>query len=293
MKPWFFFLFAAVAAVVSAQPMNRPPAIPLWPEGAPGALGTAAEDVPTLTGYFPRAADRNGASLVVLPGGGYAHLSEHEGQGYAEWLTGHGVTVYVLQYRLGPKYHHPAMLHDVARALRTVRAWAKRDGLDPQRVGVMGSSAGGHLAATLLTHFDAGRADSADPIERESSRPDLGVLAYPVISMGKFAHQGSRDRLLGPAPGDALLQDMSLELQVKPDTPPTFIWSTNADATVPVENSLLFAEALRRAGVPFALHIYEQGAHGLGLGRPDRPAPPWASQLLYWFGERKFLAPAR
>jgi acetyl esterase/lipase len=170
-----------------------------------------------------------------------------------------------------------------------LRAFARRDGLDPRRIGVIGSSAGGHLASTLVTHFDAGRPDDPDPIERESSRPDLGILCYPVISLGEFAHAGSRRNLLGDNPDPALVRNLSNELQVTAATPPCFLWHTVEDKAVAVENSLLFSSALRRAGVPFSLHIYEKGAHGLGFGRPDRPAPPWGDQLVYWFRERSFL----
>jgi acetyl esterase/lipase len=223
----------------------------------------------------------------VLPGGGYANLAPHEGAAFAEYFAARGITCYVLQYRLGSAgYRNPAMLQDVSRALRMVRSFAKRDGLDPARVGIIGSSAGGHLAATLMTHFDAGKADAADPIERESSRPDLGVLCYPVITMGEFAHAGSRNQLLGANPTPEVLKDMSAELQVTSKTPPAFIWATFEDKTVPVENSLMFAAALRKAGVPFSLHIYEKGSHGLGL---KKDAPPWADECLYWFKERKFL----
>jgi acetyl esterase/lipase len=261
----------------------------LWPEGAPGALGDEAKDKPSLTAYLPEPAKRNGASMLVLPGGGYGHLAEHEGKGYAEWLVSNGIAAYVLKYRLGPAYHHPAMLQDVSRALRLVRSYAKRDGLDPARVGVMGSSAGGHLASTLLTHFDGGDPAAADEVERLSSRPDLGVLCYAVISLGEFAHAGSKKNLLGETPDPELVQDLSNETRVTVETPPCFIWHTVEDKTVPVENALMFAAALRKNEVPFSLHIYETGAHGLGLGRPGKPAPPWADQLLYWFHERKFL----
>ncbi len=268
---------------------TTPPGLRLWPGDAPGALGQAPADVPTITAYLPDPANRNGASMLILPGGGYAHLADHEGKGYAEWFVAHGVTAYVLKYRLGPRYHHPVMLEDGARALRTVRAFAQRDGLDPNRVGVIGSSAGGHLAATLATKFDTGRPDSADPIERESSRPDLVILCYPVITMGQFAHAGSRTMLLGSNPSPDLVKEMSPELHVTKDTPPSFLWATDEDKTVPVENTLMFAEALRRAAVPFSLHIYEKGSHGLGLGSPARPAPPWTDDMLYWLKERKFV----
>jgi acetyl esterase/lipase len=274
----------AAGSLVTSIPEGS---IRLWEGDAPGALGQKPQDIPTLTPFLPDPAKRNGASMVVLPGGGYANLAPHEGQGYAEWLAQHGIAAYVLRYRLGSQgYHHPVELGDVARAIRTVRAWAKRDGLDPARIGVIGSSAGGHLASSIATMFDAGKADATDPIERESSRPDLAVLCYPVITFGEFAHAGSRTMLLGKDATPELVQKMSTELQVTKDTPPCFIWSTMEDKTVPVENSLLFAAALRRNHVPFSLHIYEKGAHGLGM-RPA--APPWGADLLYWFGERKFL----
>jgi acetyl esterase/lipase len=268
--------------------------IRLWEGDAPGARGKRPQDIPTLTPYPAAAGKQMGASMLILPGGGYGNLAEHEGTGYAEWFAAHGIHAYVLKYRLGSNgYRHPIMLNDAARALRMVRAFARRDGLDPTRVGVIGSSAGGHLASTLATHFDAAnpdgpKLDAGDDYDRESSRPDLAILCYPVISLGEYAHAGSRKNLLGANPSEALGQNLSNELRVTTDTPPTFLWHTVEDKAVPVENSLLFASAMRRAGVPFSLHIYEQGAHGLGLGRPGRPAPPWAEQLLYWFKERKF-----
>ncbi len=266
-----------------------PGPIRLWTGDAPGALGQRPQDIPTLTPYPANPAKRTGATMLIFPGGGYGGLAEHEGAGYAEFFASHGITAYVLKYRLGSSgYRHPIMLNDAARALRMLRTFAKRDGLHPARIGVIGSSAGGHLASTLVTHFDSGQADATDPIERESSRPDLGILCYPVISFGEFAHAGSRKNLLGENPPAELVQHLSNELQVTKDTPPCFLWHTIEDRAVLVENSLLFAAALRRAGVPFSLHIYEQGAHGLGLGRADRPAPPWGGQLLHWFTERKF-----
>ena len=268
--------------------------IRLWEGDAPGALGQRPQDIPTLTPY-PAAADKKtGATMLIFPGGGYGHLAEHEGKGYAEWFAANGIQAYVLKYRLGSNgYRHPIMLNDAARAMRMVRAFAKRDGLDPARIGVIGSSAGGHLASTLITHFDPARPggpklEAGDAYDRESSRPDLAVLCYPVVSLGEFGHAGSRRNLLGENPSADLVKLLSSELQVTKDTPPTFLWHTVEDKAVPVENSMLFASALRRAGVPVSLHIYELGAHGLGLGRPGREAPPWADQLLYWFKERKF-----
>jgi acetyl esterase/lipase len=210
-------------------------------------------------------------------------------------LNHYGVACFVLKYRLGSSgYHHPAMLQDAARALRLVRANAVAWKLDPKRIGIMGSSAGGHLASTLLTHFDSGAPDATDLIERESSRPDLGILCYPVISMGEKGHRGSRENLLGTDPSPELIKLLSNELQVTKETPPCFIFHTANDPVVPVENSLEFAAALRRVGVPFDLHIYENGPHGIGLGgSPLNPDPaklhPWTRDCIFWLKERGFV----
>ena len=268
--------------------------IPLWPDGAPGALGTNATDIPTLTPYLPDAIPQRGttgAAMVICPGGGYGHLAAHEGNDYALWLNQHGVTCFVLKYRLGANgYRHPAMLNDAARAVRWVRAHAEDYKIDSAHVGIMGSSAGGHLAATLLTHFDAGDTNSPDAVERQSSRPDLGILCYAVISLGEFAHQGSKINLLGTNPPPELVQELSNDLQVTTNTPPCFIWTTFEDKTVPMENSMLFAAALRKNHVPFELHIYEKGGHGMGLkDKPPFTNPhPWANDCWFWLKQRNF-----
>lgn len=291
MKPLLFAVaLLSSTLAISAQETN---AFPLWPNGAPGALGDRPQDIPTLTPYFPQPDKATGAAIVICPGGGYAGLARHEGVDYARFLNESGIAGFVLKYRLGSAgYRHPAMLEDAARAVRIVRARAAEWHLDPHRIGIMGSSAGGHLASTLLTHFDAGRPDATDPIERESSRPDLGILCYAVITMGPFTHEGSKRNLLGDHPSPELVRYLSNELQVTKDTPPCFIWHTFEDKTVPVENSLLFAEALRRAGVPFALHIYQKGGHGMGLGTSTwDPARrhPWTRDCLYWLKVQGFL----
>jgi acetyl esterase/lipase len=278
--------------VLGASTLFAADAIPLWPDKAPGAIGTEPKDIPTLTPFLPAEGQGTGAAMVICPGGGYGGLAPHEGAGYAEWLAKNGVAGFVLKYRLGSGgYHHPVMLNDAARAIRLVRSRAAEWKIDPKRIGVMGSSAGGHLASTILTHFDAGQADAADPIDRVSSRPDLGVLCYPVITMGEFTHGGSKKNLLGENPSQELVDLLSNEKQVTKETPPTFIFHTYADSGVPVENSLLFAEALRKNKVPFDLHIYEKGGHGMGLG-PQRDKGiyhPWVADCLYFLQEHGWV----
>ncbi len=293
MKRVLLLILAAVLnAGVSAEAADLSEAFPLWPGSAPGSLGTNANDIPTLTPYLPAAGTATGAAIVICPGGGYGGLAPHEGNDYALFLAGRGVTGFVLKYRLGSHgYRHPAMLNDVNRALRLVRQRAADFSVDVHRVGVMGSSAGGHLASTAVTHWDEGRADATDPVERMSSRPDLGVLCYPVISLGEFTHQGSKKNLLGDKPDPALVWLLSNELQVTPRTPPCFLWHTADDSAVPVENSLAFAAALQRAKVPFDLHVFQTGRHGIGLNaKPPQfeNVHPWAGDLVFWLKQQKW-----
>lgn len=290
-KPIALVLAYGLAVVTTMAQSSVP--VPLWPEGAPGALGTNANDIPTLTPYLPATNLATGAAVVICPGGGYGGLAAHEGNDYALFLNQHGIAGFVLKYRLGSHgYRHPVMLQDVQRAIRLVRARAADWKVDPKRVGVMGSSAGGHLASTAVTHFNAGDKEAADPIERESSRPTLGILCYPVITMGPLTHQGSKNNLLGKNPDPELVKQLSSEQQVTKETPPCFVWHTWEDKAVPVENSLEFAAALQRAGVPFDLHIYQQGRHGIGLA--DKPpfakAHPWAADLVFWLRVQDFVA---
>ncbi len=255
------------------EPMSPRRAVHLWPGDAPGALGHDIDDIPTITPFFAAATQSTGAAFVVCPGGGYQHLADHEGSSIALWLNGLGINAFVLQYRLGPKYHYPAPILDAERAVRYVRSHAAEWGLDPQKVGIIGFSAGGHVASTVGTHFDNGDARATDPIDRASDRPDLMILGYPVITMGKFTHAGSKRNLLGPDPSREMVDLLSNEKHVTAQTPPTFLVQTADDNVVPVENSLMFAEALRTAGVPFEMHIFEHGPHGFGLADGMNHAP--------------------
>jgi len=274
------FFCSAVAATAQRE-------LPLWQGKTPGAVANEPADHPTLTVY--PAEGGTGAAIVVCPGGGYGMLAPHEGEPVARWLNTLGITAGVLKYRLGPRYHHPAELHDAQRAIRMLRARAAEFALDPHRIGILGFSAGGHLAATAATHFDAGDPTAHDPIERVSCRPDLAVLVYPVITMtGPFAHAGSRENLLGDHPSQELMDLLSNEKQVTKDTPPCFLMHTADDPGVPVENSLMFAEALRKAGVPFELHIYQHGPHGVGLATNDPVLSTWTTLCAGWLRMHKF-----
>jgi acetyl esterase/lipase len=256
----------------------------LWPHGAPGALGEEDADKPTITIYqAPTPAPTNPA-VVVCPGGGYRGLAmDHEGKQIAEWLNARGMAAFVLKYRLGPRYHHPAMLNDVQQAIRTVRSRAKEFGIAPDRIGVWGFSAGGHLASSAATHFAT--------VDGVSSRPDFAVLTYPVITLTneQYVHKGSRTNLLGENPDPKLEQLMSSELQVTSDTPPVFLFSTSGDTTVPSENSVLMYLALHKAGVPVEMHIFEKGRHGVGLAQSDPALRVWPTLLENWFRTRGIL----
>lgn len=269
-----------------------PEPVLLWPNGAPGAVGTEARDRPEIRIYPAPADTSNGATLVICPGGGYGVLAtDHEGHQVAKWANSIGVTGVVVKYRLAPQYRHPAPLQDVQRAIRYVRAHAADLKVSPRRVGVLGFSAGGHLASTAATHFDAGQPDSADPLERQSSRPDFAVLCYPVISLTeKFAHTGSGRNLLGDQATEEQREQLSNEKQVTAQTPPTFLWHTGEDSGVPVENSLAFYAACRKAGVPAELHVYQIGPHGVGLAPADPAVHGWKDRLADWLRANAFLA---
>jgi acetyl esterase/lipase len=266
----------------------------LWPAGAPGALGDEDVDKPSLTVFLPVAANATKTGVVVAPGGSYMHVAtEKEGFAYARWLNERGVAAFVLTYRLGPKYHHPVELGDAQRAIRMVRAHATEWDVATDHVGMWGSSAGGHLAATAGTKFDWGKADASDPIDRQGSRPDFLILSYPVITLEEpELHRLSLKNLLGDTPDPKLVDSLSAETQVTKETPPTFLFTTTDDKTVPVMNSVMFYSALVKAGVPVEMHIFQHGGHGAGLA-PSNPAlSVWPDLLAKWMRERGYMAPA-
>jgi acetyl esterase/lipase len=281
--------------VVGAAFAAEPKVELLWPEGAPGAVGNEEADKPSLTIWLPPADKATGAAVVICPGGAYGFLAVgHEGKDVAAWLNSFGVAGFMLKYRHAPKYRHPAPLADAQRAIRTVRARANEFGLDPARIGILGFSAGGHLASTAATHFDDGIAEAKDPIERVSCRPDFGVLVYPVISLTtKYTHVGSRNNLLGPKPDAALVESLSNEKQVTPKTPPTFLMHTSGDTGVPAENSVLFYLALREHKVKAELHIYQNGGHGFGLAPNDPVLSTWPGRCEAWMRANGWLKPAK
>jgi acetyl esterase/lipase len=294
--PSSIFVFCLVStAIVSGQVRHdltaKPQTIPLWENGAPGALGQGDNDKPTLTIYLPWESNLSGTSVIVAPGGGYEMLADnHEGRQVANWFNAMGVTAFVLKYRLGPRYHHPIELGDAQRAIRLVRSRAKEFEVSPDRIGMMGFSAGGHLASTAATHFDSGNPGAADSVDYASSRPDFVILGYPVITFeGPYAHGGSRKNLLGDNPDPKLVQELSNELQVTPQTPPTFLFTTSEDTVVPPENSVNFYLALHKAGVPVEMHVFEKGPHGVGLDLGDPTLSEWPVLLANWLRERGLL----
>ncbi|WP_435017531.1 alpha/beta hydrolase [Tundrisphaera sp. TA3] len=304
LRRYSLLLGLALIAPASA-PAAGPQTFPLWPNGAPGAIGTepggpeSSGDIPTLTVYLPPKEKATGAAFLVCPGGGYGMLAaDHEGMEVAEWLNTLGIAGIVLKYRISPRYRHPAPLVDARRAIRTVRSKSAEWGIDPRRVGVIGFSAGGHLASTLATHFRDAEANPADPVDGFTERPDLAILLYPVVSFeAETGHKGSARNLLGPDATPEQMHELSNEAQVTERTPPTFLAHTVADVVVPVENSVDFAMALRKHKVPFELHLFETGQHGLGLGNgsarhkvvPNAAFQAWPGLCASWLKGHGFL----
>jgi acetyl esterase/lipase len=288
-----FLLTFLISMSTLGVPSQAQTVVPLWDGPAPQSHGTTPNDIPDLTIFLPKDASGATSAIVICPGGGYVHLSmQYEGVNEAQYFQSHGVAAFVLTYRLPANgYRHPVPLLDAQRAIRLVRSHAVDWKINPAKVGVMGFSAGGHLASTLETHFDAGNASASDPIDRQSCRPDFSVLVYPVISMKDgITHADSKANLLGPNPDPALVESLSNDTQVTPQTPPTILVHAQDDHTVPIENSRLMYAALQKAGVPSALQEYPHGGHGFGFG-PNRPAAPpgWLDKAYAWLETQKFV----
>jgi acetyl esterase/lipase len=295
-------LFAALACLACAVAEDARAGelpqqeFPLWPSAAPGALGSAPTDIPTLTPFWAEKNTGSNAAMIVCPGGGYNVLAPHEGEIYARWLNSLGIHAFVLKYRLVKNgYYLPTILQDAARAVRVVRHGANDWQIDPQRIGIIGSSAGGHLSATLMTRYDAGAPDAKDPVERVSSRPDLGVLCYAFILFDRTDKADRQTRFLGEKFTAEDVRKFSPALNVSSQSPPCFVWQTVEDASVVPENAIVFADALRHSGVPFELHLYEKGRHGIGLGSKELDPTklhPWTRQCAQWLELHSFIKPA-
>lgn len=293
--PFSALLILALPVVALPQASGQP--VPLWPKGAPGAKGTAASDTPTVQAWLPAPDKANGAAIVICPGGGYSGLATvKEGNAVAEWMKGLGVAAFVLKYRLGPTYRHPIEMGDAQRALRWVRANAGRFGIDTARVGILGFSAGGHLASTAATHFDAGNPAATDGVDRHPCRPAFQILVYPVITMdASFTHAGSRSNLLGSNPTQALVDSLSNEKMVTSRTPPAFLVHTIDDAAVPVKNARVYRDSCLKKGVPVEYREYPSGPHGFGMadGRYTAPNLPavatWTGFAAQWLEARGFF----
>lgn len=288
----------ASGKMVVATPASRDPrealtlkTIPLWEGKAPGALGNRPQDMPTLTVVPPGETASFGSAVIVAPGGGYQALaSAMEGRQVADWFAAHGVTAFVLTYRLTPfGYAHPTQLIDAQRAIRWVRAHAADYGVNPERIGMIGFSAGGHLAAMAETRFDPGQPGAADPIERASSRPDFVVLSYAAIDLP--SNRWNTLGLTGPNTPKARLGELNPAANVRRDSPPTFLWQTTTDELVPPSNAIRMYEALVGAGVPAELHIFGEGHHGMGLGMTDQALSAWPNLLRTWLNGIGVIGP--
>lgn len=260
--------------------------LPLWPGTSPGFDEAINQPAPTITPYIIDA-PRSAGAVIVFPGGGYCTKAPHEGEPIALWFNQIGLNAFVLDYRVTP-YRHPIPLQDAQRAIRFVRANAAKWRIDPSHIAVLGFSAGGHLAACTATMFDDNVTSPVDDIDKVSARPDAAILCYPVVSFGEFRHNGSMVNLLGENPPEELRRRMSVENAVTVQTPPMFIWTTVDDQAVPMENSLLLANALRRNNVPFSLHVFPSGRHGLGLAADCPDVGQWTTICDEWLRKLGF-----
>jgi acetyl esterase/lipase len=297
-----FTLFATFCSFLcTMSSAAEPTVIPLWPEGVPGLRSDASPEkddgeyasnihAPSLTAYSAPADKSNGTAVIICPGGGYQRFAiQKEGTEIAAWFNARGVTAFVLKSRL-VEYGQPAPLQDVLRALRTIRSHASEFSVKPDRIGIMGFSAGGHLASCAATLYEAPEGKTGALLDATSARPDFAILMYPVITMKEFAHAGSRAALLGKNPAPELIELYSTEQQVTRDTPPTFLFHTSEDKSVPVENSLAFYAALRRHKVPAELHVFEKGPHGMGMRAGHGPASEWPDLLEHWLRLHDWIA---
>jgi acetyl esterase/lipase len=296
-----FLLLVTVLPGLSSLAEAQEPAstIFLWTHGAPDSVGASPEDQPRLEVFLPDPSKQKQrgplttprTAVLILPGGAYHGLAlQKEGEDPARWFNHLGIPAFVLIYRLGPRYHYPAPFDDATRAMRYVRVHAADYGISPNRIGIMGFSAGGHLASTVGTHFLAGKPDAADPLDRASSRPDFLVLGYPVIDPLGPAAVASYHWLLGDAPDPQLVALLSNDTQVTAETPPTFLVAASDDDAVSPLNSVNFYTALVKAGVPVEMHLYDHGGHGFGMAALDPVLSPWMDTLLLWLEHRGLLS---
>jgi len=258
--------------------------IPLWSDSPAGSVN---DFIPTLDLYplAQKPSSPRGA-VIVCPGGGYGGRAAHEGEPIAQKMNDAGIPAFVVQYRVAPN-RHPSPIQDAMRAIRIVRSRAEEWGIDPEKIAILGFSAGGHLAGSVVVHGEDGDPKAEDPLMRLSGRVNAGVLCYPVLSSGEFAHRGSFNNLLGEDAPAEMLEYMSLEKQITEKTPPCFLWSTSDDGSVPVQNSLLFALGLRKHKIPFEMHVYPSGNHGLGLAEtaPNQQIQTWMPHCIHWLKE--------
>jgi acetyl esterase/lipase len=292
-------MLLASAAVFAQAPAAKPPAVPLpqgeiqnlWTDSAPGAVGNTPEDTPHLE-IFPAPGDGPHTAVIVAPGGGYTSLAYgKEGAFIAVWLNKQGISAFVLTYRLSPRYHYPAPILDGERSVRWVRANAAKYHVDPAKIGFWGFSAGGHLTGIVGTHFDAGNPSASDPIDRVSSRPDFCISSYGGLTLDPAIAKPTAMRpMMGDNPPQSVLDDMSPEKHVTPQTPPFFLYATTSDEKVPVLSSIVFYTALVRAGIPAAeMHIFQEGPHGTALGEKYKTLSIWPTVLADWMRENNWL----
>lgn len=295
-RSWLFLplMIFSLPLLSHSQPLaGVPQPVYLWPGGAPGALGHGEADKPRYYPFLPKQRSTS-TSVLVIPGGGYQMVAMgHEGFQIAGWLNAQGIAAFVLDYRVAP-YQYPAEIEDGERAMRLIRSHASEYGIDPDRIGVWGSSAGGHLASTIGTHCDADTVPLKHPdaVDQLSCRPAFMVLAYPVIGMEPpVTHMGSRENLLGPNPNPALAHNLSNQFAVTDRTPGTFIFATSYDPVVPVQNSLDFYRALIAHHIPAELHLYDYSNHGCGLCGSILPLSTWPMLLRNWLVQRGWVPP--